>query len=298
MVLAARTARTRAAQAAATAKPAAASAVADLGILRSATAGILGLRAQATTDEADARAEELSATGYQREADAYGTVSGIAEENAGIAGIAGDIKALQMARSVTRTVGSQKAAVAAAGFGAAGSNLDILRASMQEGYFADQMIRTQTSLTQGGYLQEGAAAQAQAGGAMMASESALNLAKTRRAAGSLATANAASHTAALQAYIKETQGGAELTPAQRLVLGTLDGDTGAASGFSSEALGLTRTAGAGVTADINSPAQRMSVQERQARQTAASIDAGGAPPIWTGVGPGVDYTYLKYLTKK
>jgi hypothetical protein len=197
---------------------------ADTGLLRSSVADILGLRAQATTDAANAAAQEISARGLGLEAEAYGTAAGIAGDNAMLAGIAGEITALREAREVRRTVGAQRAAVASAGFGASGTSLDLLRASFQEGHLSDQLIRTQTSLAQGGYLQEGAAARAEGMSASFASEAALSLARTHRAAGSLATANAAAQTEALAAYISSTSGGAPLTPAQQLALSALSGD--------------------------------------------------------------------------
>jgi len=229
-------------------------------LIKASVADILGLTTTAAEDTANATASGIQAQGYQAELSAYNTVGAIAGQNATIAGIAGDIKALQTARSVQQTIGAQKAAVAAAGFGAAGSSLDLLRHSVQEGYLADQLVRTQSALTQGGYLEEGAASQAEAAGAQMASQAALALQASQAAAGQLAKANAANETTALTTYLA----GLAPTPESALATGVLS----LAPNASATTTTGTATAAPGSTAN---PAVANLIAARAAR--AASIAA-------------------------
>ena len=194
----------------------------DTGLLQSITGNITSLQELAAQNEANATAQQTEATGAQREAEAYGTVGAIARENATVEGISGNIKQLQAARSVQRTIGRQRAETAAAGFSNAAGSLDILKSSMQEGYLQDQLIRSQTSINQGGYLEQAAAADASGAGATLSSNAALDLSKSYAAAGQLATANAANQTKALQDYLAST--GGVNTPTRQLVASTLQQD--------------------------------------------------------------------------
>ncbi len=195
---------------------------ADTTLLRGTVADILGLQSKASIDTANAAASDIQATGYQAEAGAYGTVEGIAGNNATIAGIAGDIKLLQESRALRTTLGSQKADIATAGFGNSGSSLDLMRSSLQQGALTRQLTNIQTAQTVGGYQAEGAAAGAEVAGANMASTAAQALAVQQRASGQLATANAANETKALSDYIATTNPtGAPLSPEATLALSTL-----------------------------------------------------------------------------
>ncbi len=191
---------------------------ADTALMRGTVADILGLQSKAETDKANAAASDIQATGYQAEAGAYGTVQDIAGNSATVAGIAGDIKALQEKRKLTQTLGSQRTDVAAAGFANSGSSIDLMRSSVQQGALTRQLTNIQTEQTKGGYLEEGAAAGAEIAGANMASSAAQALAVQQRASGALATANAANETQALTAQIATEQAGLPTTPAQTLAL--------------------------------------------------------------------------------
>jgi hypothetical protein len=195
----------------------------DTALLTNITADINSLKATGAQNQAAADAANIQAQGYGKEEEAYQNVGAIAAENATIAGVSGDIQRLQANRVVDRTIGSQRAAVAAAGFASSGDALDLMKSSIQEGYRNDQIIRTQTSLTQGGYLEEGAASQAEASGARFASDAALSLSKSEAAAGQLALANATNETAALQTYLS-TRGS---DPVSNLVTSTLGSDPNA-----------------------------------------------------------------------
>jgi hypothetical protein len=222
--------------AAAPATPVVGGTAADTGLLRNITADILGLQSKAEIANANADASDIQATGFQQESAAYQTVADIAGENANVAGIAGDIKALQERRALTSALGRQRTDVASAGFADSGSSIDLMRASVAQGALTRQLNTINTSLTKGGYLQEGAAAGAEVAGATMAGNAATALAAKQRASGELATANAASQTQALQDYITATQNGQPLTPEQQLVLSTLGGQPGQPATFSLPAI--------------------------------------------------------------
>lgn len=177
--------------------------------------GITDLNASAAENAARATASETQAKGYLKEAEAYGTVGAIAENNATIEGVAGNIRQLQANRAVTRTVGSQRASIAAAGFANSGGALDLMQSSLQEGYLTDQLIQSQTAINQGGFLSQKAASDAEAAGARLASDAQMDLSRSYASAGQLATANAASQTAALQAYLSGSTG--PMTEQERLI---------------------------------------------------------------------------------
>jgi hypothetical protein len=191
---------------------------ADTALLRGNVADILGLQSKASIDTSNAAASDIQATGYQTEAAAYQNVAGIAGNNATVAGIAGDIKLLQQSRAFRQSMGSQRADVAAAGFQNSGSAIDLMRDSVSQSALDRQLVNVQTAQTQGGYLEEGAAAGAEVAGANMASTAAQALAVQQRASGALATANSVNETQALVDQIATQQNGMPTTAAQTLAL--------------------------------------------------------------------------------
>ena len=203
--------------------PAAAPA-ADTALLRGITGDITNLQALALQNEANAKAAATEAAGFGREVEAYRTAGRISEQNATIEGVAGNIRQLQAGRAVQRTIGRQRAETASAGFSDAAGSLDIMRASLQEGYLQDQLIRSQTSITQGGFLEQRDASLASAEGAQLASDASMELSRSYTSAGQLATATAADQTRALQEYLSATGGIND--PTRALVTSTLGGDFG------------------------------------------------------------------------
>lgn len=190
-------------------------------LLEGAVSDVLGLKGTAVTDTAAATAATTQATGYDAEGKAYDTSQEIANQNAVVAGVAGGIKTLQEQRSLDALVGTQQSQVAAAGFGAAGSSLDILRSSLQQGYLTQQLTATQTALTKGGYLQEAAASAAQSKATAVTAAAARDTAAAYTAAAATSTANAAKETAALNDFTST----ATLTADQKLILSPLTGST-------------------------------------------------------------------------
>lgn len=189
-------------------------------LLGSTVSGILGFNEQAATDTANAKAQDASVTGYNAEVTAYGEVGTIAANNAALSKASGDITSYQDQLKALTTIGEQKAAVASNGFRESGSNLDLLRSSLQQSYLKQQLDETQTGINIGGYLAEGAAAKAEGSAAQAAADSATALAGNYRSASSLATTNAANETSALNTYLGKTV----LTPAEKLLLTPLTSD--------------------------------------------------------------------------
>jgi hypothetical protein len=196
----------------------------DLGLVRSSVADILGFQATSAEQQAAAQGTQLSQQGYNAEADAYGTATALGNQNAALAAMAGGITELQTQRKVTQAIGGQRADIAGAGFKESGGALDLLRSSYQQGYLGDQLIRTQTAMTQGGYLEEAAAATGEQKSAQYASQAAATLAAAQASAASTAKTNSANETAALLSYLRTTDPNMT-TPENQLVTSTLSGDT-------------------------------------------------------------------------
>lgn len=138
-------------------------------------AAISGLMtgAQQTQIEAEGRVEAsaLSQRGAAAEREAYQTAKLITEENARIAGLAGEIAVFQQQREVASKIGDAEAAWS--GAGALGGNIyDIMRSSYQQGAIGTQLINVQTALDVSGHLASAAALEAQAVGANAQEEAA------------------------------------------------------------------------------------------------------------------------------
>ena len=200
-------------------------------LLSGSVSNILNLQATATTDTAAATADTAnataattSATGYTAEGASYQTSADIAAQNAVTAQLAGQVTTLQEARTMRTTEGEQQAAVAGSGFGASGSSLDIIRSSLQQGYLTQQLNTLTATETAGGYLEEQSAALAEKAATKVSADAATALASsdttaasTATTAGNLATANAASETSALKAFI----GTSPLSTGQQLIVSPL-----------------------------------------------------------------------------
>jgi len=124
-----------------------------------------GLESTRIVAEGQSAAAKAGAEGADAEITAYETSGAISEENARIAGIAGDIAILQQQREVARASGAASAAAGAGGVIAGGGVLDVLRSSYQQGALGAQLLGVQTALEQGGYYAQSAATDAQAAAA-------------------------------------------------------------------------------------------------------------------------------------
>jgi hypothetical protein len=189
-------------------------------LLGDTVSSVLGLKETAATDTANATAQTASATGYQAEQTAYGQVGAISQNNAALAQAAGTVTAYQDLLKAKTTIGEQQQSVGAAGLRNSGSNLSLLRGSLQQSYLTQQLDETQTAIDVGGYLAEKAGASAEYSAAGAAADSATALGKSYTSAASLATTNAANETSALNTYL----GSGTRTADENLLLAPLSAD--------------------------------------------------------------------------
>lgn len=178
----------------------------DMTLARGAVSDILGQQSTAAENTAAAQGQGFAAQGNQAEAGAYGTAAGIAGQNAALTEMAGRVTELQQQREVAQTIGAQRAAVASSGFANSGSALAALTASTRQGYLTRQLTRMQTQMTQGGFLEQQAAATGEQQAAGIASQAALALQAAQNQTAATANTNAANETKALTSYIQGPPG--------------------------------------------------------------------------------------------
>ncbi len=118
--------------------------------------------ATADEDTGIAKAQGIMQTGDLKEATAYNNAASIANANARLATIGGQIQQSQENIKITKELGGQQADISGAGFGNSGSAVYLMRASKYQGALANQLYGTNASLTAGGYASQGAASEAQA----------------------------------------------------------------------------------------------------------------------------------------
>ena len=145
---------------------------------------------QAAQDLYAAQGETLEATGSTEEESQFTTAAAIAGQNARLAAAAGGVTEAQQNLAINKTIGAQQAGVAGAGFANSGTNLNLLRASKQQGALTTQLTQTQTEMEQGGYLQQQSAATAEATAAGTAAQVQTNAAGEMGALGTVAYDNA------------------------------------------------------------------------------------------------------------
>ena len=162
---------------------------------------LFGAIDQAPTDFAAATADSALAAGDTTEGGLYGTAEGIANSNATLAQAAGQVEQAQQGLQIRQTIGSQRAAVAAGGFQEAGSAVDLLRSSTQQGLLAQQITGMNSQLQASSYLQQGTALAAQGTAAAAAGTAANDNAASLSALGAAAKTNAVNEAAALNVNI-------------------------------------------------------------------------------------------------
>lgn len=109
----------------------------------------------------DAASGLFSGIGNVKAADAYGQAADIALQNAQLTEMSTRIKTTQAERQVYQGIGGQKSDVAAAGFGAGGSALDLLRSSVQQSGLQNQLLKVQGMVDENSYKAEAAGYKAQ-----------------------------------------------------------------------------------------------------------------------------------------
>lgn len=149
---------------------------------------LYGEQGAAASATGQATAETTIATGDIAEEGDYTQAETIAQNNANIALVGGQVQEYQNMRTVMMTVGGQKADIAGAGFQESGTALSLAQSSMMQGVLQNQIIGTNADLQAGGFLQQAAASKAEAAAAATASAAATDLATTDANQASIDTA--------------------------------------------------------------------------------------------------------------
>lgn len=108
----------------------------------------------AAIDAGGAVSSLFGARGARSSAGSYEEAQRIAEENARLSRVATEIRDTQLKRTIFKTLGTQQAQVAGAGFAASGSSLDILRDSAAQGERARAINQSQGAITENSYLEQ------------------------------------------------------------------------------------------------------------------------------------------------
>lgn len=123
--------------------------------LSGATFGYLGGAVQDIFgSQATAKGLQIKAMGDIAEGQAYDLASQLATQNAAFTEQSTAIKEMQQQRELTMSLGETRADVAASGFAASGSSLDLLRESASQGALAHQVLGQQGLITEAGYKEQ------------------------------------------------------------------------------------------------------------------------------------------------
>lgn len=143
------------------------------------------------------QAQQLAAAGYSSEAGSYNSAAAVARQNEVLARASGDVQEAQIGLQVKRTIGSQQASIAAAGFGSGGTALSLMRSSQRQGIIEQQLVGVNSEVQQNSFEQQALAADAESQAANASAAQAGSLAATAgTVAGALKT-NATSIAAGL-----------------------------------------------------------------------------------------------------
>lgn len=168
---------------------------------------VLNFEGLSTQDYTAATGSDFTAQGASLEQRAYLTAQKVAQNNEELAVVSGNIQNTQTEREVRSTIGSQRATVAAAGFGDSGSALALARSSRQQGYLHEQLTGVQSQIEAGGYAAQATAAGMEASATGVASTAATTLAAAQRTNGALMQSYATAEAGAIDALTAKTTGG-------------------------------------------------------------------------------------------
>jgi len=98
----------------------------------------------------------FGAVGDFAEAGAYTTAAQYATQNAQITQQSTAIQEYQAGQKIVQATGAEQAATAGAGLSSGGTNLDLMRASVQQGSLTKNLISLQGKVNENGYLAEAA----------------------------------------------------------------------------------------------------------------------------------------------
>jgi hypothetical protein len=122
----------------------------------------------AVSDLFAASADRSKAAGLRIEGQEYTLAAGLATQNAQYTQISTNIKEFQAQRDIFQTLGKQQADVASSGFQEAGSALDLLRDSAQQGALNTAVLGAQGQIQEAGYEEQAASYTLMAQAASMA----------------------------------------------------------------------------------------------------------------------------------
>src|SRR5262245_33347716 len=117
-----------------------------------------------------ARGLRTKGAGSRIEAQTYDIAAAMADRNAQFVKTSTDIKQFQMNRSIEKAIGQGEADVAAAGFEASGSALDLMRESASQGALSEAVLGHQGIIEQMGYQDQAKSYRLMAEAARMAAE--------------------------------------------------------------------------------------------------------------------------------
>jgi hypothetical protein len=148
----------------------------------------------AVSDLFQASAFKTKAAGQRIESEEFQLAAGLSDQNAAFTEQSTAIQQSQADRAIEKTIGGQQTAVAASGFAAGGSALDLLRDSANQGALQKAVLGQQGLITEAGYKEQAASYR------LLSSASDLAASAADKAAGNATTS----------AYIKFATAGASL----------------------------------------------------------------------------------------
>lgn len=108
----------------------------------------------AVSDLFAADADKSKAAGLRAESQEYTLAAGLSQQNEQYTEQSTAIQEAQKSRDIMQTIGKQQADVAASGFAASGSALDLLRDSANQGALAKATLAQQGLITEAGYEEQ------------------------------------------------------------------------------------------------------------------------------------------------
>lgn len=113
-----------------------------------------GTQISAQSTELSADSLRIQAQGNLAESSEYDQAAVLAQQNEDFTKQSTAVQDMQEARTITQTIGGQKASVAGAGFSSSGSAYDLMRDSAQQGALARSTLQQQGVITEAGYAEQ------------------------------------------------------------------------------------------------------------------------------------------------
>lgn len=244
----------------------------SLGNVDTDTGQELGDQAQAQGYTNEANAYTNAENAYGGVEGAYATAATLANQNATLETAAGNVQQYQEGLQAKQTIGSQRAGIAAAGFGNSGSALNLLAASNRQAALTQALTGINTNIAVTGYKQQAAAATGQENAAV--AQAAATGAQAAAASGAANAATVAAQAAGASANFNQVQ--SQNYAAQLAQLGSYTGTDVAASQAAGVAPLGQNQGGYSPTAAITSPQPPPSVTNADAQASLNEQAAAGS----------------------